>query len=171
MSRSSDRPAGSRFLENLAHMVPGYQGYRDRELRRDADSRLRAHLLQRLASIREALSELITAAGVEASDGCGEVLDRRSSRLDGISDAIRYAPYGFSGFFDAIDIREDALDRILEADLLLFDDLDAIERAVDRIPIRPRQNSRFRAAIMEMDERIESFERHLITRDKLLGDV
>jgi hypothetical protein len=152
-------------------MVPGYRGYRDRELRRDEDSRLRAHLLQRLSSIRESLSDLITAAGAELSDGCGEILDRKAARLDGVADAIRYAPYGFSGFFDAIEIREDALDRILEADLLLFDDLDAIERAVDRIPIRPRATSRFRVAVLEIDERIENLERHLITRDKLLGDV
>jgi hypothetical protein len=171
MSRASDRPAGSRFLENLAHIVPGYQGYRERERRRDEDSRLRARLLQRLASIRGSLAELITSAGTEPETNCGEVLDRRAVRLDGIADAIRYAPYGFSGFFDATEVREDALDRILEADLLLFDDLDAIERSTDHIALHPRPTSRFRSAVAEMDEKIEDFERHLITRDKLLGDV
>lgn len=170
MSRASDRPAGSRFLENLAHIVPGYQGYRERDKRRDEDSRLRGRLLQHLAAIRGSLADLITAVGAEA-DGCADVLDRRAVRLDGIADAIRYAPYGFSGFFDATVIREEALDHILEADLLLFDDLDAIERATDRIAIHPRPASRFRVAIEEMDQRIEDLERHLITRDKLLGDV
>jgi len=171
MSRAADRPVGSRFLENLAHLVPGYQGYRDRDCRREEDSRLRARLLQRLASLRGTLAEFTDATGAELTWRCAEILDRRACRLEGIADAIRYAPYGFSGFFDAGAVREDALERILEADLVLFDDLDMVERAIDRISIHPRPNARFRDAVAEIDERIECLERHLIMRDKLLGDV
>ncbi len=169
--RASDRPAGSRFLENLAHLVPGYAGYREKDHRRDEDARLRSRLLQRLLEIRGCLSNLVSGSGLESSAGCSEHLESRAARLDGIADAIRYAPYGFSGFFDAATIREDALDRILEADLLLFYDLDAIERACERIAAHPRPNGRFREAIEEADRAIEGLERHLIVRDKLLGDA
>lgn len=171
MSQPADRPRGSRFLENLAHLVPGVQGYRARDRRRDEDSRLRAQVLQRLSVIRGSLTEMVTVSGTEPIGISADLLDRRAVRLDGIADAIRYAPYGFSGFFDATAVREEAIDRILEADLLLFDDLDAIERATDRITIHARSASQLRATIAELDRRIEDLERHLITRDKLLGDV
>lgn len=121
--------------------------------------------------IRGSLTEMVTVSGTEPIGISADLLDRRAVRLDGIADAIRYAPYGFSGFFDATAVREEAIDRILEADLLLFDDLDAIERATDRITIHARSASQLRATIAELDRRIEDLERHLITRDKLLGDV
>ena len=60
MMRAPQRPSGLRFLENLAYLVPGYCGYKQWELRREEDSRLRArvfrriqHLLKQLCSLRD----------------------------------------------------------------------------------------------------------------------
>jgi hypothetical protein len=169
--RPMSRTSGSRFLENLAHLVPGYAGYRVREQRREEDSRFRARILDRLGSIRGILTGANDNFSADPASGCGEMVDRRALRLEGISDAIRYAPYGFSGFFDAPTIREDSLDRILEADLLLFEDLDLIERGCDALSISHRMSARFRERICEIDQRIDQFERHLVMRDKLLGDI
>ena len=34
--------SGTRFLENLAYLVPGYRGYKEKELRREEDARCAA---------------------------------------------------------------------------------------------------------------------------------
>ena len=49
-----------------------------------------------------------------------DTLDRKLRRLEGLADAIRYAPYGFAGFFDANNVKETTLERILEAELYRF---------------------------------------------------
>ncbi len=165
------RLAGSRFLENLAYIVPGYQGYKDPANRREEDSRLRARVLQRLAAVHAGLNALITAAvGLDAAPNLVEPFAERIHRLDGIADAVRYAPYGFSGFFDALDVREDSLERILEADLLLFQDLDTLEEVADRPNLPARSGARRTAFLRQLDEATDSLERHLILRDKILGD-
>lgn len=160
----------SRFLTNLAYLVPGYHAYRDPAARREEDSRLRVILLRRLGDIRGRLNEILDDLPPEAA-AIAALLDERIVRLDGIADAIRYAPYGFSGFFDADAIAEDALERILEADLLLFEDLDAIEAAIDAAPAPPRAGARLREFYERLDDGTERLERHLILRDKLLGNV
>lgn len=166
------RLAGSRFLENLAYLVPGYRGYKEPANRREEDSRLRARLLQRLALIGPGISECVCAGadshGVLPATGGFEA---RAQRLDGIADAIRYAPYGFSGFFDAQDVREDTLERILEADLLLFQDLDRLESILDGSDLPLRSGPRRAAFLLQVDNAIDSLEHHLISRDKILGDV
>lgn len=170
MADSAGGGTGSRFLTNLAYIVPGYHAYRDPAARRDEDSQLRLILLRRLGEIRGRLNEILGELPVEAA-AIAAPLDDRIVRLDGVADAIRYAPYGFSGFFDADAIAEDALERILEADLILFEDLDAIEGAIDGAPAPPRAGARLREFYQRLDEGTERLERHLILRDKLLGNV
>lgn len=168
---TESRPAGSRFLENLAYLVPGYQGYKDPSNRREEDSRLRTLVLARIAAVRERLASRIGAAeALDASPTLIDGFEDRCHRLEGVAEAVRYAPYGFSGFFDALDVREDSLERVLEADLLLFQDLDLLETFLTRpsLPVRP--GPRRAAFLRQLDEGIDTLERHLVLRDKILGD-
>jgi hypothetical protein len=165
------RSSGARFLANLAYLVPGYTGYRDRDRRREEDSRLRSLVLGRLAEIRGVLSEILTTLSDPRPTAWGDHLEQRARKLDGIADAVRYAPYGFSGFFDAGEIREDTLERVLEADLLLFDDLDALEVLLGGTLPPHAGGSALQGFLQRLDDAIDRLERHLIQRDKVLGDV
>jgi len=165
------RPMRSRFLENLAYLVPGYEGYKERERRRDEDSRFRALLLRRLGEIRSTVVDLVARLAEGPDDaGTGEV-ETRGRTLDSLADAIRYAPYGFSGFFDAAAIGEATLDRILEIDLLLFEDLDRIEQILLGSEHFTSRRSKLLTFLGRLDEAIDRFEQHLIQRDKTLGDA
>jgi hypothetical protein len=165
------RPMRSRFLENLAYLVPGYRGYKERGRRRDEDSRFRALLLHRLGEIRSTVVDLVIRLADGPHDAGVQEVEGRGRRLDSLADAIRYAPYGFSGFFDAPEIGEDTLDRILEIDLLLFEDLDAVEQILlGSIPV-PTGRGKFQTFLDQLDEAIIHLEHHLIQRDKTLGDA
>jgi hypothetical protein len=100
-----------------------------------------------------------------------EPLDERIEAIGSLSDSIRYAPYGFSGFFDAWEIAEGSLDRILEVDLLLFEDLDAIEQVVVKAEPIAKKQSAMDEYLASLEELTTRFEHHLIQRDKILGDV
>lgn len=164
------RSSGARFLANLAYLVPGYTGYRERDQRREEDSHLRSLVLGRLVEIRGGVTEILNAVSDRKSAPWSELLEERARKLDVIADAVRYAPYGFSGFFDASEIREDTLERILEADLLLFDDLDALQALVGGA--QPQQSGMdLQSFLTPLDEAICRLERHLIQRDKVLGDA
>jgi hypothetical protein len=170
MSQTEIRTTGSRFLENLAYLVPSYRGYRERGTRREEDSRLRARVLEGLGEIR---GEAATLMGDLAESWSVERLsemERRVRKLDGLADTIRYAPYGFSGFFDAAAVREESLEWILEADLLIFDDIDRLERLLRDVR-EARGASGFQGFLESLDQSTRLLEEHLVLRDKALGDV
>lgn len=170
--RSELRSSGARFLANLAYLVPGYRGYRDREKRREEDSRLRSLVLGRLGEIRESLTDLLAPP---ADRGPAPLwaprLEEPARKLETIGDAVRYAPYGFSGFFDASSVREDTLERVLVADLLLFEDLDRIEALLGHVPEGHDIEAAVGGFLHLLNDGIERLERHLILRDKILGDA
>lgn len=162
--------SGTRFLENLAYLVPGYRGYKERELRREEDARLRSRVLGKLREIQSLLEERMAKLTEGALDPAAETLDRRLRRLEGLADAVRYAPYGFAGFFDAESVRESTLDQILETDLLLFQDLDEVSEAIRGTPFPPKTRAGFAAFFEGVGSGIDRIENRLVARDKLLGD-
>jgi hypothetical protein len=170
MSQVESRSSGSRFLENLTYLVPSYLGYKERGTRREEDSRLRARVLQGLSEIRSQVANLMGDLAESWSVEHLSDLERRMQRLDALADTIRYAPYGFSGFFDAATVREESLEWILEADLLIFGDLDRMEHLLSTADdLRGTAGfQRFRDAF---DQSTRWLEEHLVLRDKALGDV
>jgi hypothetical protein len=161
----------SRFLENLAYLVPGYEGYKGKDRRREEDSRFRGLLLHRLTAIRGRMGDLLAKLSAGPHEAKTDAVEARAKTLDSLADAIRYAPYGFSGFFDAAEVCEGTLDRILEVDLLLFEDLDTVEQIVTRTESGSMSRSAVQTFLDELDEATRRFEHHLIQRDKALGDA
>lgn len=162
--------SGTRFLENLAYLVPGYRGYKGRDSRREEDSRLRSRVLAKLSLIREMLGERVGSLSAQSLDSAAEELGQRVRRVEGVADAVRYAPYGFSGFFEAAKVREETLERILETDLILFQDLDDTVERIRGAAFPPRTRTAMAALLGCLDQDIERIEVHLVMRDKILGD-
>jgi len=112
---------GETWLTRLGKRLPGYQGHLEREQRRDADRLLRAHLCNELDSARKHLQRvrerLVGDSGWELLGRVDEV--ERQVRT--LIDRIRSLSAGYSGWFDAIQIKEAELDRVYQFDLQMLD--------------------------------------------------
>jgi hypothetical protein len=130
MDRILEKARGGRSaLERMASAIPGFKGYRERELRRDADRLQREHLAARLEANKKALDDLANRASrAGALDALNEVETARK-RLDKLVAGLRYASRGYSGFFDAVKVDEAALERIYEFDLGLLEGVEAVRAA------------------------------------------
>ncbi len=121
---------GQNALEQIASAIPGFKGYREKELRRDADRLQREYLSSRLEEAKKVLDGLAAAASrVSALDGINDIETARK-RLDRVVARIRYADRGYAGFFDTIKVDEAALERIYTFDLSLLGGVDAARSAV-----------------------------------------
>ncbi len=123
--------AGQGVLEQLANAIPGFQGYREKELRRDADRVEREHLAVLLEECKRpfnALANDATRSG--ALDAINDVETARK-RLDKLVARIRYADRGYAGFFDAIKVDEALLECVYEFDLGLVADVDAVHDSAE----------------------------------------
>ena len=110
----SDHMSG---LEALAAKIPGYKGYKEKELRREADNLLRQRLANQLAEERtqaeDIASQMLTGPGLSQLDEMG----KGNTRLQTLIDKIKTAAQGYAGLFDAIKFKEDELDILYEFDL------------------------------------------------------
>jgi hypothetical protein len=122
------------LLEKLADAIPGLKGYREKEARRDTDKRFREYLAGRIDRVKNGLEEIKRK---ELSEGRLDGLDdwdRLGQKLAKVSNSIRFASYGYSGFFDQVKIEEGELDRIYQHDLSLISEVEALENALKNDP-------------------------------------
>jgi hypothetical protein len=129
MSILDKAQAGQGFLERIANKVPGFKGYRDQELRRDADRIEREHLAAELEACKKPLDELANAATRSGSLDVINDIETARKRLDRLIAQIRHADRGYSGFFDAIKVDEALLERVYQFDLGLIADVQAVRGA------------------------------------------
>jgi len=148
MSSNYEKVKGERgWLESLIGKVPGYKGYKEKEMRREADSLLRGALvrdftlqLNRLAPMQ---STLLDQGGIELMDDIGAV----KTSLQTLIDRIKNAAQGYAGFFDAVRVKEDELDRLEQFDAQLVDEVSRVSAAFDFLDKAIQENGNVKAAI------------------------
>lgn len=141
-TRSIEQNRGA--LERLVLRIPGFRGYRERELRREADQMLREWGCHKLDTLIRDVHEATREADLEAKGRLGELADR----VTGLQHALRHADRGYAGFFDEVKSDSDAaleaaygfdadlverIDQIHSAATESPFDVDALERAVAAI--------------------------------------
>lgn len=120
-------------FENLVRKIPGYQGYKEKELRREADKLLRMEMAARFDDQRKRLSELqhklISLAKIEFLDD----LERAVMKLQLLIDRVKTASYGYAGLFDAVKVKEEQLDALYEFDNQMLGFVDEVASDVDQV--------------------------------------
>ncbi len=120
-------------FEKLIGSIPGYSGYKERELRREADKMLRTHLAGRYDEQRRRLAGIM--ADLTSAGRLSELvaLERASQRLQLFIDRLRTASYGYAGLFDAVKIEQAELDALYEFDASLAGGVDQVAGVVSSI--------------------------------------
>ena len=124
------------WLQEVMRNVPGFQGYLEREERRETDRLLRRHLARKIQRLRGRLDPVmaeLTDTGGFAGMGQAAELDRLNAVLQKLRSEVEHASYGYSGFFDAVKVHEAELDRLYRFDVALLERVDELEGAVQRI--------------------------------------
>lgn len=122
-----------RGLERLVASIPGYKGYKEKEMRREADKLLRGHLARRFDEQRRRLPglqrQLIEAKRLDLVDDLEEAV----MKLQTLIDRLRTASYGYSGFFDAIKVKEEQIDALYDFDNALLDEVPKVAEGIDKV--------------------------------------
>jgi hypothetical protein len=117
----------------LLGKLPGFNGYFDREQRRSADKLLRETVAARYEELWRRISslqrDLISQGGLAYVDD----LEAAAIKLRQFIDRVKTASYGYAGFFDAIKIQSEELERLYQYDLWLLSLVDEISRAIDNV--------------------------------------
>jgi len=127
----SDVKGQMRLSERIAAFIPGFHGYKEKELRRESDRLIRNHLYLKLSTAKTDLREVSQKLADRRYFDVLPDMDRLLAKMDRVVEKVNHASYGYSGFFDAVKIKEENLDRMIDFDNQLLDGIDALATEID----------------------------------------
>jgi len=158
------------LLEKIMSYIPGYRGYKKKELRRESDRLVRMEAVNRLRVAKDSLkSSLANPFIVQKISGEDSFkLDTLIYRLDRVTQKIDRAVAGYAGIFDAIKVREDKLDEILKHDLKLIENADEIKKDVEKMVGLEPGTDDWRKALEELVAKVRELDNLVDKRADIL---
>jgi len=167
MNGGLDGARGRRnLLERLGAKIPGFKGYLEREMRREVDKMQRDWLAAQVDRGRQGVQGKVrdwarsgNLANLDLASSLEKLLDRFANR-------IRHADYGYTGFFDAVKIWDEELDRLYEFDLALTEGVEELALRIESLPPSAEE-----AELRSVLEAVESADRQFDERATIFEDV
>ena len=120
-------------LEEMAKDLPGYKGYKDKEVRRQADKLIRMKVARGFEEQRGRLNSIAVQLADAGRLRVLLTVDRSLMRLQFLIDRLKTASYGYAGLFDAIKVKEAELDALYEYDAALLDNVEKVKMLIDAV--------------------------------------
>jgi hypothetical protein len=137
-------------LKKLIGYIPGFNGYVERQNRRDADKLVRDTVALRFEEqwkrVSQLQSDLVSSGMITYVDD----MEKAAIQLRTFIDRITMAARGYSGLFDAVKINEKELESIYQFDLAFFDLADQVKGAVDNVEATLADETALPAAIRNL---------------------
>ncbi|MCX8154149.1 MAG: hypothetical protein N3E52_06930 [Candidatus Bathyarchaeota archaeon] len=161
------------LLEKIMSYIPGYRGYKEKELRRESDRLIRMEVVNRLKAakmdFRRALANLSTTQKLVGDDAYR--LEAFNARIDRVTQRIDKAVAGYAGMFDAVKVKEDKLDAVIRHDLSLIEKAEAIKAGVKNSNQIEAGTEEWRAAVDAVIAEIEALDKLVDERANILRGI
>lgn len=133
MGDAMDRARAARnVLERLGKKVPGLAGYLDRELTREIDQLVRAHLANSLDAARASVAAYTRTLHLGAA-GKLERLGSLEKELGALANGVRHAGSGYAGLFDALKVGHEQLQAAYHLEITFVEDVEAVAEAAEKL--------------------------------------
>jgi hypothetical protein len=156
------------WFERLVENIPGYRGYKEKELRREADKTQRLYIAERLDSALAKLDSVkLDLVNRGELDRLG-LIDVASRKLRTVTDRIRFADYGHAGLFDTAKVDEAMLDQLYQFDHQLMTSVAEIETLAGALSA---DSPSLASDVGILDEKIEALGTQFSEREHLITGV
>ncbi len=153
------------WFERMAEHIPGYKGYKEKELKREADKIERLYVAERLDSCQTRLDdvklELVNRGNLEMLG----VIDVAIRKLRKVRDRVQFADYGYAGLFDTTKVGVAKLEELQAFDKQLETEAGGIDELAKALSA---DSPSLRADIGLLDDRIEALDARFSEREHLI---
>jgi hypothetical protein len=158
------------LLERIMGYIPGYRGYKEKELRRESDRLVRTDAVNRLKASKTAVRRTFANPAVvqNLSSEDSYRFDALTSRLDRVTQRIDRAVAGYAGMFDAVKVKEDKLDTVIQHDLSLIEKADAIKADSESVAKMQPGNADWGTAMDNLISKVEELDALIDERTEIL---
>jgi hypothetical protein len=161
------------LLERIAAFVPGFHGYKEKEIRRESDKLIRNHLTMKLQIERNDLRDLEQKLADRRYFDVLTDMDRLVAKMDRVVEKVNHASYGYSGFFDAVKVNEGNLDNMIAFDNKLIDGVNALTTEIDafKTALSSGATSDLKTRAQNVTDKLESLENTFDQRNEVIMGV
>jgi hypothetical protein len=157
--------------EQLFARLPGFKGYQDRLARRQADRMLRDFIAEQLTQRVNRLAAIERAI----LDGGGLTFMSKTSAakssLQTFLDRVKAAAPGYSGFFEAVKIESDELEKLYAFDEAQIRYVDKIDESLSALDNAAKSKEGIAEAIAALDALIDEANQAFSLREEVLTNL
>jgi len=130
-----------RLSERIAAALPGFRGYKEKELRRESDKLVRNNLYLKLTKDKDNIKSISQKIADKRYMDVLTDIDRLNAKMDRITEKINHASYGYAGFYDIVKIKEENLDRMITFDNQLLEEVNALTASIEDLKTQLLSNN------------------------------
>jgi hypothetical protein len=130
-----------RLSERIAAALPGFRGYKEKELRRESDKLVRNNLYLKLTKDKDNVKSISQKIADKRYMDVLTDIDRLNAKMDRITEKVNHASYGYAGFYDIVKIKEENLDRMITFDNQLLDEVNALTASIEDLKTQLLSNN------------------------------
>jgi len=111
-------------IRRLASLIPGYGGYREREIRRETDKLVRLRILSGMTQATRCVNDLArnTYADQDKGRELLALLDKLRWQITHLADTIRSLEYGYAPLFSVEKVDDSRLDELIQYDTRMIEE-------------------------------------------------
>jgi hypothetical protein len=162
-----------RLSERIAAALPGFRGYKEKELRRESDKLIRNNLTLKLSKDKDNVRNIAQKIADKRYLDVLPDIDRLTAKMDRITEKVNHASYGYSGFYDIVKIKEEHLDRMITFDNQLLDEVNALTASIDdlKAQLLSGNYSNLKDKIQAITDKLEALEDTFDKREQVILGV
>lgn len=159
------------FLEKIARIIPGYNGYVNRDNSRELDTLVRNTLAANLdtnhVKLKNTVLNLSQRGKLFESDG----IDKLDKKLQQAVNKFRSAARGYSGMFDVVKVKEDKLNQLYQFDAGLLANVETISAACTEMDNNSKANIDIKANTEKVSSLLDELIKQFDSREAILNTV
>jgi hypothetical protein len=159
------------FLEKIVRIIPGYDGYVNKDNSRELDTMLRNALAVKLDANHAKLKNTIISMSQKGKLFETDGIDKVDKRLQQAVNKFRSAARGYSGAFDVVKVKEDKLNQLYQFDANLLDDVENITNACTELENNAKSNGDTKTAIEKVSSLLDEIIKQFDDREAILNTV
>lgn len=128
------------FLEKIKRIIPGYDGYANRDNSRELDTLLRNQLAMKLEHNRIKIKNIVSNYSKNNRLFLATDIDKIEKKNDTAIAKFRSAARGYSGAFDVVKIKDEKLEQLYQFDNSLLSGVEEIGTLFDNLENISEQN-------------------------------
>ena len=162
-----------RLGERIVAAIPGFRGYKEKELRRESDRLIRNHLHLKLSESKDDLKSVFQKLSDRRYFDVITEMDRLMAKVDRITEKVNHASYGYAGFFNIVKVTEENLDHMIDFDNKLVGEAEGLAADVDafKAEIAKGETKNVKETVQSIADKVEAFEETFDKRAEVILGV